>query len=60
MVTDKDAGEVLAAARIAVEIRDLADEISNYSASRGGLQERERCRVLIEEKAKTLIRLLQQ
>ena len=52
--------EVLEAYNMAVEIRDFADEMGSYSASRGGLEERERCRKAIEAKAKELIRKLQQ
>ncbi len=60
MTTGKNIAEVLEAYNMAVEIRDLADEIGNLSASRSGLGERERCRAAIEAKAKELIRKLQQ
>ena len=40
---------------LAREIKALADEQASYSASRGGLEERERCRVAIEEKADALV-----
>ena len=59
-MTGKTGTEVLEAYNLAVEIRDLADEINSYSASAGGLAERQRCRTEIEAKAKELIRKLQQ
>jgi hypothetical protein len=59
-LTGKNMQEVLEAYNVARDIRNLADEMGGYSASRGGLEERERCRAAIEEKAKELIRRLQQ
>ena len=45
---------------LAQEIKRLADEAASYSASRGGLEERERCRRAIEARADELIALLKE
>ena len=60
MTTGKNMSEVLEAYNLAVEIRDLAQEINTYNASRDGLNEKARCRYQIEALAETLIRKLQQ
>lgn len=60
METGKNMQEVLDAYNEARDILELAQEIRTYSASAGGLAERERCRKAIEQKAQGIIRTLQQ
>lgn len=56
----KNMQEVLDAYNEARSILELAQEMNNYSASGAGLAERERCRRAIEQKAREIIRTLQQ